>query len=83
MSILSQTYIVNSNMNVLGVECQMYLLQILERWVMQAFLFSYQCAHGGKWAAGKGLVRKLEEGIDLVHNKYNTTFLGVLVDHKI
>ncbi len=36
-----------------------------------------------RWMVGarKGLVRKLEEGIDLVYNKYNTTFLGVLADH--
>ncbi len=39
---------------------------------------SYQCTHDGQLGAGKGLVRKLEEGIDLVHNKYNTTFLGVM-----
>ncbi len=33
---------------------------------------------GSTVGAAKGLVRKLEEGIDLDHNKYNTTFLGVL-----
>ncbi len=60
----------------------MYQPQILEWQVMQAFLFFYQCVHDGQWWAGKGLVRKLEEGIDLVHNKYNTTFLGVLADHR-
>ncbi len=48
---------------------------------MQAFLFSYQCVHDGQWGAGKGLVRKLEKGIDLVHNKYKTTFLGVLANY--
>ncbi len=31
---------------------------------------------------GGGLVRKLKWGIDLVHNKYNTAFVGVLANHK-
>ncbi len=48
----------------------------------QAFLFSYQCTHNGRWEAGKGLVRKLKGGIDLVHNKYNAAFLGVLAYHR-
>ncbi len=48
---------------------------------MEAFLFSYQCQHDRQRGAGKGLVRKLEEGIDLVHNKFTTTFLVVLADH--
>ncbi len=32
----------------------------------------------GGW---KGVGEKTERGIDLVHNKYNTRFLGVLADH--
>ncbi len=32
---------------------------------------------------GKGMVRKLKGGIDLVHNKYNATFLMLLANHRL
>ncbi len=37
-----------------------------------------------QWTVGgwKGVGEKTEGGIDLVHNKYNTAFLGVLADHR-
>ncbi len=35
------------------------------------------------WGDWKGVGEKTERGgIDLVHNKYNTTFLGVLTNHR-
>ncbi len=58
MSRLSQNYMVNSNMNVLGGISYRYLKGM--SW--QAFLFSYQCVHDGRWSVGRGLVRKLKGG---------------------
>ncbi len=45
---------------------------------MASIHISYQCAHDG-WGGGggeRGFVKKLKGGPNLVHNKYNTTFLG-------
>ncbi len=42
---------------------------------------SYFLINAGTMDSG-GLVRKPKGGIDLVHNKYNATFLGLLADHR-
>ncbi len=43
---------------------------------MASILISYQCMHDGWWGVEKGVGEKTEGGPNLVHNKYNTTFLG-------
>ncbi len=68
-------------MIVLAGDCQCFSYRYLKGRSWKAFLFSYQYAHGGWWVVGKGLVRKLKGDIDLVHNKHNRTFLGVLANH--
>ncbi len=59
-------------MNVLGVKCTSYRYLKGRSWQAFLFLINVHTMDGG--GPERELVRKLKEGPNLVHNKYNTTF---------